>query len=120
MQQASTATDDILIYGLEPDLAEALERALERPFRRLLSIEEAPQNAAGVVFCPANKRAFESVRRTLPACRVIVVSRIPEVSDWLDLLEAGAADYCAAPFEKIHLRWILDTHLGTPVRRAAA
>ncbi len=49
---------------------------------------------------------------------VVVVSRLPEVEGWLDALEDGAADYCAAPFEPVQLRWLLDTH--TRVRNAYA
>ena len=34
-----------------------------------------------------------------------------ETQEWLDALEAGAADYCAAPFEPVQLRWLLDAHM---------
>ena len=30
----------------------------------------------------------------------------------LNALEEGAADYCAAPFEPVQMRWLLQTHLG--------
>lgn len=43
---------------------------------------------------------------------MVVVSRVPEVNDWLDAMDAGAADYCAAPFEKEQLDWILESNLG--------
>ena len=35
------------------------------------------------------------------------ITRLPDVPRWLDALEAGARDYCGAPFECIQLRWIL-------------
>lgn len=38
---------------------------------------------------------------------VVVVSRIPEVSEWLGAIEAGATDYCAAPFEQRDISWLL-------------
>jgi len=38
---------------------------------------------------------------------VVVVSRHPEPAEYLDAMDAGAADYCAAPFEPSHIRWIL-------------
>lgn len=38
---------------------------------------------------------------------VVVVSRIPEVSEWLGSIEAGATDYCAAPFEQRDISWLL-------------
>ncbi|MCC6340598.1 MAG: hypothetical protein IT166_00275 [Bryobacterales bacterium] len=38
---------------------------------------------------------------------VVVVTRHPEPGEYLDAMDAGAADYCAAPFEPSHLGWIL-------------
>lgn len=38
---------------------------------------------------------------------VVVVSRHPETSEYLDAMDAGAADYCSAPFEPSHIHWIL-------------
>lgn len=49
---------------------------------------------------------------------MVVVSRLPEVEGWLNALEAGAADYCAAPFEPAQLGWLLETN--TRVRALAA
>jgi FixJ family two-component response regulator len=42
---------------------------------------------------------------------VVIVSRLPEVSEWLDALDAGAADYCAAPFEHQHMSWLIESAL---------
>ena len=50
---------------------------------------------------------------------VIVVSRLPEVSAWLQALEQGAADYCGAPFEARQVRWALNSSLA-PANRIAA
>ena len=50
-------------------------------------------------------------RRSLKPA-VVVASRLPEVSAWLDALEHGAANYCAAPFESRDIRWILEAALG--------
>lgn len=52
---------------------------------------------------------------------VVVVSRLPEVNDWLDAIEAGAVDYCSAPIEREQLDWILESNLpGRLKARAAA
>ena len=40
-----------------------------------------------------------------------MVSRFPEVSEWLDAMDAGASDYCASPFEPAQVRWILESNL---------
>jgi hypothetical protein len=51
------------------------------------------------------------VRDKRPELPVVVVSRIPEVRGWLDALEAGASDYCGAPFETIQVQWVLESSL---------
>jgi len=48
-----------------------------------------------------------------------VVSRFPDVKQWLDALDAGASDYCGAPFERVQLHWILNSVLGWPERKAS-
>lgn len=73
---------------------------------------------ADIVFCPAVPALVSKALKAFRGKPVIVVSRLPEVEDWLDSLELGAADYCAAPFERAQLNWLLDTHLGA--RRAPA
>ena len=52
------------------------------------------------------------VRQRRPDLPVVVTSRLPEVRGWLDALEAGASDYCGAPFETAQVRWVLGTSLG--------
>ena len=51
-------------------------------------------------------RRIKAVDPNLP---VVVAARLPETSDWLDALEAGAADYCAMPFERAQIRRIMET-----------
>jgi DNA-binding NtrC family response regulator len=75
-----------------------------------------------LVFSTSNPKRYNELLRAIrhrkPGLPVVVVSRHPDVSGWLDALEAGAADYCAAPFEFRHIQWILESYL--PFRRAAA
>jgi DNA-binding response OmpR family regulator len=60
------------------------------------------------------------LRQTKPEASIVVVSRHPEVSDWLDSIEAGATDYCAAPFETAQMKWILETSMrNAPVQATA-
>ena len=49
------------------------------------------------------------VRQERPALPFVVVTRIPETSAWLDALEAGATDYCAAPIELRQINWIMES-----------
>jgi hypothetical protein len=41
---------------------------------------------------------------------------MPDPAQWLNALEAGAADYCGAPFETVQVRWIM----GSILRQHAA
>ncbi|MCU1236518.1 MAG: response regulator receiver protein [Candidatus Solibacter sp.] len=59
-----------------------------------------------------------AIRTARPDLPVVVVSRLPEVSAWLDALEHGAADYCGAPFERKQVGWVLNSSL--PALRVAA
>jgi DNA-binding NtrC family response regulator len=49
------------------------------------------------------------VRKERPALPFVVVTRLPEVVQWLDALEAGATDYCAAPFETQQVQWVMES-----------
>lgn len=101
---------------------------LEEPMRHELSdalrsischLTDEPRSA-DIVFCGWDPNEV-SKRISAYGCKpVVIVSRLPDVSGWLDALEAGAVDYCASPFEPVQLRWILEAHLRGKVRRAAA
>jgi CheY-like chemotaxis protein len=75
-----------------------------------------PGARADIVFCGHQKPVYQTAVEQYAKLPVVVVSRLPEVSDWLDALEAGAADYCAAPFEPSQLRWLLNNHVPGPQR----
>lgn len=89
------------LHDLEPEIEADLRTALSSV--SVETVTEDPQ----VVFCPAEPKALRTALNSFPRRAVIVVSRVPEIHAWLDSLEAGAADYCAAPFEPNHLDWIL-------------
>ncbi len=113
----------IVLFGLEPTLASELQSVLkdqkavyQKPFlapRECVGLVE--QLGADLVFCGSDRTRYlallEAIGRQRPDLPVVVVSRTPEVSEWLDAIEAGASDYCAAPFEASHIQWILDSTL---------
>jgi DNA-binding response OmpR family regulator len=77
---------------------------------------------ADIVFAGGEPACYLSLLRGLRAARpsvpFVVVTQVPETREWLDALEAGATDYCSAPFESKHLRWLMESAL--PRRRSAA
>jgi DNA-binding NtrC family response regulator len=72
------------------------------------AVREA-SDADQVIFCGPDVKLVSELRDALPEAPIVVVSRYPEVSGWLDSIEAGASDYCAAPFESAQLKWILES-----------
>ena len=108
----------ILLYGLDAALERELISVLGQFEVRTCHTDELEGvETADLVFCSAlgaQLRHVLQVTQQGPARPpVIVVSRLPEVSRWLDAMEAGANDYCAAPFEKKHLGWILRSNIPT-------
>ena len=111
----------ILLDGLSPELSRELRDVL-------ITTHHVPEiddemRAGGLcwpeidlVFCPAAPSALAKVLTATaaqqPRPRVIATSRLPETAEWLDAMEAGAADYCAAPFEATQIRWLLAAHLS--------
>jgi DNA-binding NtrC family response regulator len=107
----------VLLLGLEESLNRDLRGAMRAEDRTVHSSPFLPpadilalidRLHPAVVFLGGNWRSARQILRSADA-PVVVVSRQPEVSDWLDAIEAGATDYCAPPFEPTHLRWILES-----------
>ncbi len=105
-----TKGTDAYLYALAPDLASDLAGALAPVCREVRSVNDMPAGAS-IIFCPSSLDCVTRLRAAEPQATIIVVSRHPEVNDWLDAIEAGADDYCAAPFESSQLQWILQSSL---------
>jgi DNA-binding NtrC family response regulator len=71
-----------------------------------------------VVFCGEERERFVPLLAALSGRKctvpVVVASRVPNTARWLDALDAGAWDYCGAPFEPRLLRHILENALKYP------
>ena len=109
---------EVSLLALGSELESDLARALAPVCSEIHTVESIPAGA-NVVFCPSNIDIVKSLRAADPARTIIVVSRHPEVTDWLDSLESGADDYCAAPFESSQLLWILQSSRRTTGQLAA-
>jgi len=111
--------DLILLLGVEAPLDQDLKELIlteDREVRASPLLSPAENRALisrlrpGLVFLGGDwRRQRELLNTRVPP--IVVVSRSAEVSDWLDAIEAGARDYCAPPFERAHVRWILESAL---------
>jgi DNA-binding NtrC family response regulator len=117
----------ILTLGLEESIGAELRQALTQnghtvcsePFLSAAdSVKAIDRAGAGIVFCSAEPLHFEALLDRLRSqgrrVPVIVASRIAEVDLWLDAMDAGAHDYCAAPFEPRLLSQIVESAIENP------
>ena len=108
---------------LERPLTQVLREEAHKVIRKLhlQDLRHGPKSAA--LFLSADDPDFRAtlsqLRESHPKLPVIAVTRVPQTAHWLDALDAGANDYCGAPFERVQIRWILDSVIR-PERQAAA
>jgi hypothetical protein len=75
-------------------------------------MRDTPFDVADSDLIFAGSEDFREALTFYPPRPVIVTSRLPEMKSWISALEAGAADYCGAPFEATQVRWVLNTALA--------
>ena len=108
---------NITLLDLPEDVARPISEVLLRD-RHTVTETAAAQGLKqqAVVFVSGDQPQFRETIRSLkesnPDVRVIVATRLPDDRKWIDALEAGAADYCGAPFETFQLRWVLSSVCG--------
>lgn len=98
-----------ILFRLDPALETNLSASLREAdytVSHAVNSRGAPISRPSIVFCPSGP-AFTAAQTAFPDLPVVIVSRLPDTREWLDALEHGAADYVAAPFESIQMRWIL-------------
>ena len=103
-----------LLLGLSEDLAGELFAPLKSCQVKVEAtdrLHDVAKSSADIIFCGANVNLVSKLRSVKPDVSIVVVSRLPEVSDWLDSIEAGATDYCAAPFENAQVKWIVESSM---------
>jgi len=109
----------VVFVGLEQFAASQIGRVLVLDSH---SIEQKPHDAtlqdlieADIVFAGGEPAYYLSllrlVRTARPSIPFVVVTRMPETTAWLDALEAGATDYCSAPFDIRQIRWLMESAL---------
>ena len=130
MATAGLAPTHIVLIGLDETLAGELRKTLSGLPTRIDSTAFDTQRVdweqierADCIFGPSDvcqlEALLEAVHDRCPGTPVIAVSRHPEDAEWIRAMEAGATDYCAAPFEPHQMDWILRNTLTFPVRTVA-
>jgi DNA-binding NarL/FixJ family response regulator len=117
----------VALLGLPDDLGNELSRVLldeSHQVSRKIYISDLQRTPkCNAVFIsgddPDYRYTLSLLRESCPGLPAIVVTRQPEARFWLDALDAGAADYCGAPFERAQLRWVLESVLAGAERRPA-
>lgn len=117
---------NIVTIGLDSISAQMLGLALASGRHNIShqprSIFSDDLTSADIVFANGDGKQYlpllRRVRETHPHLPFVVVTRVPETSDWLDALEAGATDYCSSPFDSRHMNWLMETAL--PAHRVVA
>ena len=107
---------NIILSGLEPPVESSLLDVLRAEGHEVSVQDGWDFVRADAVFCngdgPHYEALLDRIRNRRPDVPVVVVTRLPETEKWIGALEAGAADYCCAPFEPIQVRWIVSAVLG--------
>jgi len=104
----------ILLLGLDTGLAEDLSRVVTLLGHsvRTAAANDLALDVSSFDLIFAGSEDFREALTFSPSRPVIVTSRLPEMKAWISALEAGAADYCGAPFEPTQVRWVLNTALA--------
>lgn len=116
--------EDIMLFALDHALASELAGVLTFESRAFRSapfeptaegVKAAVRPDTALVFCSADRRTYTLLLNLIKQegleVPVVVVTRHPETDEWLDAIEAGAADYCSPPFEAFQISWIIDNTL---------
>ncbi len=132
MQQNREMAAKMVFFGLAENVATDLKRVVANGRHVVYSyplssvtgcLDVIEALGAELVFCSAEPECYrpllEAIRQKKPGLPLVVVSMRPEVSQWVDTLEAGATDYCSPPFESKYIDWMLDgilkSHRSAPV-----
>lgn len=121
MSKSAESVSRIALLGLSVEMAAQLGKVLS-DLRQTVYMQCLPDTAsslswldevhADLVFCAAAPDYYgpllEAIKQQRPGLPLIVVSPWPDVSRWLDALQAGASDYCVPPFESAPIRWIVE------------
>ena len=123
----------VLLLGVENSVAVESSRTLQADRHSVavaplespaVSARRVDDSLADIVFCGAAPSLLAALVRALRERRsktlVVAATRVPDTAFWLDAIDAGAWDYCNAPFEPQMVRRMLENALGNPRGLAVA
>jgi DNA-binding response OmpR family regulator len=107
----------VTLLGLPEDLERPLAQVLREEAHKVIrklhlqDLRHGPKSDAVFVSGedPGFRGTIRELRESEPSVPIIVVTRRPGTARWLDALDAGATDYCGAPFERVQVRWIMQS-----------
>lgn len=107
----------VTLLGLPEDLERQLAQVLRDEGHKVIrklhlqDLNHGPKPEAVFISgdAPHFRKTIVELRASELGAPVIVVTRKPGTAQWLDALDAGATDYCGAPFERVQVRWILES-----------
>ncbi len=117
----------VLLLGLEDSSAEILAKltiqAGHMSRREPLRTTWETRPTEDVIFISGDQQSYREVLGNIGrfngAPSVIVISRLGETSGWIDALEAGAADFLAAPYTLPQVSGAIETAMARPRAFAA-
>jgi len=107
----------VFLTGIEDSVAKTLQHALAIERHQ---IETRPCDTpvddflnADIVFAGGGAKQYlpllQRVRQSHPTLPFVVVTVFPNTTEWLDALDAGATDYCSAPFQLRQISWLMES-----------
>ena len=115
----------VVLIGLEPSAASQVRDAFADDHVIALhphAVAAEKLLDADIVFAGGEPGAYLELLRRLrqarPTLPFVVITRLPETTEWLDALEAGATDYCSVPVGARQLQWMMQS--AVPGARTAA
>jgi len=117
---------NVCLIGLEQTIAAQISAALaverHRIEQKTQTIETRDLMKADIVFAGGEPSVYLPLLRwargARPELPFVVVTRVPEITAWLDALEAGATDYCSSPVDTRQIHWLMESAL--PKHRTTA
>jgi DNA-binding response OmpR family regulator len=110
----------VLLLGLDESIARKIQ-SVSSHAQHSTEIGSArteffTQLHADVVFLSGDRVGYLDAVRSICAYAqappVVVVTRSADTWKWLDAMDAGASDYCSAPFDSLPIKWVLDSAIA--------